>query len=515
MLFLWSGLNFELTRFSNDPNYVYLVNATAICDGKNVGYIDHPGTTVIQIGALTIALKHWISNPENESLVRHVLTDPHAFIVSIRNVLLILNTLVLLLLGFVALKKTKSVWAALLLQATTFISTNALDHAWSKVSPEPFLFFITCIFVITILYFYSEKEKNSWKYVFLFILISGAGLGTKATFLPLIILPLIILPTIKKKIVYIAGIIPSFVLFTIPIIPEYKHMYYWFRDLINYSGIYGHGDKGFIDLKTYLPNILKIIKNNIGFSLIVATGAIIILISIVKAYTMKKTMGWDHRILGGLVASSVFGVLLVAKHYHVNHYLIPILLLSGILLFFILKIIINDKSPTIIKKYALPVIVIFIVLLLSWRQPPILRKANKNYTISNEEMDSTRLMIERDYHDYSIINYYTFSLNKFTALKFGDVYTKQRMLPYLKKIYPDTYFYDHSKRQIQHWNTEVDLNDFIDKWGNKILIVNGPKKETTVEEMRSVGIPLINIYKGLIWENLMMLEMMIKYIEDI
>ncbi|MCA1759658.1 MAG: hypothetical protein LC658_07795, partial [Bacteroidales bacterium] len=165
LLFLWVGLNFNLAKFGNDPNYVYLINALAICDGKDVGYIDHPGTTVIQIGAATIAIQHLISNPENEPLVQHVLKDSHVFVVGIRNVLLFLNAIGLFLLGWLAIKKTGSVWVALLLQAFAFITTNTLDHAWTKISPEPFLFFLTSIYVIAILYFYAEKNINSWRYV--------------------------------------------------------------------------------------------------------------------------------------------------------------------------------------------------------------------------------------------------------------------------------------------------------------------------------------------------------------
>jgi hypothetical protein len=185
ILFLLVGFSIHLPKFDNDPNYVYLVNSTALSTGKSVGYIEHPGTTAIQIGSLTIALKHWVSNPEKETLTNHVLNNPHSFILSIRNVLLVLNGLILLLLGWISWKKTKSIWVALLLQASTLITINTLDHIWTKVSPEPLLFFITCIFVAAVLLFYYERNKESWRYVFIFALIIGAGLGTKATFLPL------------------------------------------------------------------------------------------------------------------------------------------------------------------------------------------------------------------------------------------------------------------------------------------------------------------------------------------
>jgi hypothetical protein len=481
-------------NFGNDPNYVYLANATAICNGQSVGYHDHPGTTVMQIGAATIAVTHWISNPDNEELVRHVLKDPLKFMNAIQNVLIGLNFLILLLLGFVALKKTGSVWVALLLQTTGFISANTLDHVWTKVAPEPFLFFIACLYVIAVLYFYEAKDKNNYKFVVVFALITGAGLATKATFFPLVILPLIILPEIKKKLFFIAGTIVSFVLFTIPAIPEYKYMYFWFKDLTDHTGKYGHGEKGFIDFSTYFPNILELLKNNPIFGFVTGFGIITLIIFYIQnaGKRRKSKNNWNIRILTALTATNLLGILLVAKHYivHPNHYLIPVLLLTGILLFFILKILLKSQ------KIILPVIVTALIIFLVFRQPPIIKYADYGYKITNVELDSTQFMLEKEYADYTKIYYYPYSLNKYSALNFGDVYTKHKILYYLKELYPNTYFYNFIHGQFQYWNTEIFLEDIVEFNGDKILLIGGPRDEKTVKEMGNNGIPLKQIYKG-------------------
>jgi hypothetical protein len=121
---------------------------------------------------------------------------------------------------------------------------------------------------------------------------------------------------------------------------------------------------------------------------------------------------------------------------------------------------------------------------------------NKNYTLSNAEKDSTTAMLARDYADYTQINNYVFSINKFNALKFGDVYTAQKLLPNLKEIYPETYFYEFYNNQISNWNIPITLEEIIAKKGNKILMVNGTKDEKEIAEMSKKGFPLINIYKG-------------------
>jgi len=496
IFFLWLGFNIELAKFGNDPNYVYLVNSTALCDGFGVGYIDHPGTTVMQIGAVTIGITHLLINPENETLVRHVFKDSHLFILSIRNVLMILNAIIILLLGWFALKKTRSVWVALLLQGSTLITAITLDHVFTKIAPEPFLFFLTAVFVMAVLWFYTEKDKNSWKFVIAFSLLVGAGLATKATFLPLAIFPFIVLPTLKRKLIYLAGIIPSFVLFTIPIIPEYKHMYYWFRGLISHSGKYGHGEKDLIDLKTYLPNILKILVNNPIFGIVIGMGIILVLFSVIQNFRKKKKIDWDIQILTGLIVSSGFGVLLVAKQYNGNHYLIPILLLTGISLFFVLNIFLRLKFSEFIKKLILPIIVIALIAFVGWKQPSKMNYVDYGYRITNEEMDSTNAMLTRDYAEYTKIYYYPFSLNKYSALNFGDVYTNRRMLPQLKELYPNTYFYNFNSNLMQYWNAEIFLEDIIEFNGNKILMVGGPRDESLLNEMEKRGLPFKKIYKG-------------------
>ncbi len=498
ILFLWAGSNFHRAKYANDPDYIYLVNAVAICDGKSVGHIDNPGTTIMQIEALTIAISHLISNPESESLVTQVLTDPDRFIEITRIVVLILNSLILGLLGWVAIRKTGSIWVALLLQAAVFITPNTLNHLWTKVSPEPILFLVTCLFVVTILSFNAEREKTKLKYVLYFALLSGAGLGTKATFLPLVIFPILVLPGLKRKLFYLGGTIISFVLFTIPAIPEYKNMYYWFRNLISHSGIYGQGDRGIIDTRIYLPNILAIITNNIVFSFTVGVSLILLIRQrfrrISKNATKKRD--WNYQILLGLVASELFAILIVAKHYHANHYLIPVLLLTGITAFFTFKIILKEKRSNFLNKATYPALAIVLIVLLGWKQPAKMEYANYGYRITNEEIDSVNIVLNENYSDFQRIYYYPNSLNKYSALNFGDVYAKRKMLPYLKELYPHTYFYNFDNNQFTYWNAEITLEEIINFNSDSILLIGGPLDTNLLKPLEKRNIPLRKIHSG-------------------
>lgn len=494
--FLWLGFNVELAKFGNDPNYVYLVNSTALCTGAGVGYIDHPGTTVMQIGAVTIGVTHLLNNPENETLAAHVFRDSHYFIFTIRNVLMVLNAIVLLLLGWVAFKRTRSVWVALLLQGSAFITSNTLDHIFTKVSPEPFLFFLTAVFVMAVLWFYTDKNRNSWKFVVVFSLLIGAGLATKATFLPLAVFPLVVLPTFKKKLFYSAGIIPSFVLFTIPIIPEYKHMAHWFVGLMSHSGTYGHGKKGVIDFHTYFPEMLRIFENNPIFAIVLLLGVVVVAVGFWNHLRSKTAMSRELIILAGLVASAGSGVLMVAKHYHSNHYLIPVLLLSGIIVFFIHNFFEQKNNQLPFIKYEIPVLVVLLVLFIVFVQIPNVNYFNDGYKITNIEMDKTNAMVDKKYADYTRVYYYPNALNPYSGLNFGDVYTRRRMLPEIKKVHGDRYFYHSFEKTIKNWDRKISLADLIQQHGNKIILMGGPHDEKTAAEIDAQGFPLKRIYKG-------------------
>lgn len=494
LIFLWAGFQFNRENYPNDPEYIYLVNALCICDGQSVGHIDNPGTTLMQIGAATMEVMHLLSNTNKETLIEHVLKKPDLFIEGIRKLIVLMNSLILLLIGWITIKKTGSVWLALLLQTSTFLSVYILDTIWGKLSPEPLLFFVTGIYVIIVLIYYMEENKDQWRYMIFFALIAGAGLGTKATFLPLTIFPLFVLPSFKKKIFYLLGIIPAFVLFTIPAIPEYNSMFIWFKNLISHSGIYGHGQKAIIDPDTYLPNIYSILRNNPAIPVILFSSTLVLCIGYFSG--KKKDINWELKFLAGIIMTFIAGILLVAKHYGGNHYLMPVILLTGISLFFIINIINKITRLKIPEAVLLPFIVLLSIAFIAWNHPAKLKISNQQYKNASEEISSVNLWLNQNYSDYTHINYYIYSINKFTGLKFGNDFAKQKMLHHLKEILPNTYFYELATNTFSNWSLKTSLEDIVKKNGNKILLLNSPSNPADIEKIEEQGFPLKKVYEG-------------------
>lgn len=493
LIFLWAGLNFSRNNYPNDPEYIYLMNALCICDGQSVGHIDNPGTTLMQIGAATIVVKH-ILNTGNDTTVEQALKNPDLYIESIRKVIVVLNTVLLLFMGWMCYRKSKSIWTALLFQVSTFLSAYILEITWAKMSPEPLLFFMTGLYAVLVFCYYHENDKEKWKYIVLFALITGAGLATKATFLPLVVLPLFILPSFKKKTFYLLGIIPAFVLFTIPAVPEYDRMFAWFSNMITHNGIYGTGPKGIIDWNKFFPAVRSILTFFPGFTVLMITGFIILMGG--YYFRKKENVKKDIAFLSGLLVTSIVGILLVAKHYGGNHYLIPVILLSGIFIYIELRTIGHIWEYRPLQKFLLPSIVLASAGFILWSYPSPLAICNKQYKEASAEIDSANLWLEKNYKNYTHINYYIYSLNKYTGLKFGTDFAKGEMYLHLKKLFLNTYFYELSSNSFINWNLKTNLQDIIETNGNKIMLVNGPSDSTQVAEIARNGFPLKKVYSG-------------------
>ena len=103
--------------------------------------------------------------------------------------------------------------------------------------------------------FNKNLTKSARWYMIALALVSGFGMATKLTFLPLLIIPLFVLQKLRNKIgfLFLTGI--SFILWTWPIIPQYKTLCEWYYRILTHTGYYGLGNVGIINLEVYLENM--------------------------------------------------------------------------------------------------------------------------------------------------------------------------------------------------------------------------------------------------------------------
>ncbi|HPT13163.1 MAG TPA: hypothetical protein PK796_00135, partial [Bacteroidales bacterium] len=434
-IFLVTGLNFHRTWFSGDPEYAYLLNGINIANLKSVGHTDNPGTPVQMYSAVVLRVAHFLNFSEKAELQKAVLSNPDYYVELERRISVIINALMMLFMGIVVYRLLKNLWLSFILQVTPFLSSNLIEHAWTKVSPEPVLIFtVMALIIILVIYYCSKNKQNRW-YPWIFGAVVGFGLATKATFIPLVVVPFILLEGWRLKWIYIAALVPAFILFTAPAIPQYPHMAKWFLGLSTHTGTYGQGGTGIIDPLQYISALGSIVENNLAMVLVIVAAAIFLFLMFLKGdFRSQIKNNYEIRIILALLAAQVLGILMVAKHYHANHYLIPDNSLIGAV--FVFSLLYFRKEDAGLKADVadkFPVIVFSLLVLGSFLNVPYLQEADHGYVITNEEYTKVMAQVEHDYPGYVKAYYYPTSINLYSALRWGSVYSRQYNLPVLQQ----------------------------------------------------------------------------------
>jgi hypothetical protein len=497
-VFLFFALPFNRTHYGNDPEYAYLLNGINIGMLKPVGHTDNPGTTVQIYSAAVLRCTYLVQPDKSEGFQKHILRNADNYIEVERKGLIVLNGLVMLLIGIISWLMLRNIWFSLLMQIMPFVSPNLTEHVFTKVSPEPALLMATAAMALLIIRFYVGDKLEEKRLAVLFAIVSGFGLATKATFLPLTIIPLLLLEHRIYKKRYILLAILSFIAFTLPALPQYPHMAKWFLGLTVHTGTYGEGGLGLISPIQYMKDLVSILYFNPVLSLTILITALILGSSLLKSsFRSEFKNNTKFRILVALSAASFTGVLLVAKHYHANHYLIPELCLMATTWIFIF-LYLNEKVPVNFRKTmaAVPVALLLITTGLVAGNSAYMKAVNQSYLRSNEDYEKKMNLIEHEYKGYTCAYYYPTSVNPYSALRWGNVYSKFRHTEAIKQIYPGGYFFDMRDLHFSLWDTPVATSTMAALSGNKLLIVGGPFEASDLAKIEHSGLEITSVYRG-------------------
>ncbi len=498
-VFLFFALPFNRTHFGNDPEYAYLMNGINIGMLKPVGHTDNPGTTVQIYSAVVLRCAYLVQPDKSDDFQKYMLRNGDRYIELERKGLIIINSLVMLLLGVISWLRLRNVWLSLLLQIMPFTSANLTEHVFTKVSPEPVLLMATAAMVLLIFSFYYSQKRDGRKYALYFAMVFGFGLATKATFLPLILVPLLLLDNkiLRKR--FLLFIIPFFILFTLPAVPQYPHMAKWFLLLTAHTGSYGEGGLGVINPLQYVKDLFLIFVNNPILTLTLLVSVLIIGSSLFRS-SFKSDFKNDlkFRIITALSAVQLTGVFMVAKHYHANHYLVPLLCLMATSWVFIYFYFSEKPSLKSRKSVALfPVILLMIVAGFVIMTKSYLQKANQGYILSNQDYDKMKNLLDTDYKGYTRAYYYPTSINPYSALRWGNVYSKFKHTEALKTLYPDGYFFDTRTNYFSLWETPVADVTMSKIARGELLIIGGPFNEREKLKIEESGLKLTTVYMGI------------------
>lgn len=478
----WLGAN-------HDPEYVYLLNALNLTQGKKIGHIDHPGTPVQMLGAVTIQVVHAVSSPVDTDLVTDVLERPEFYLAAINSVMVTLNTLMLLVLGAAVFRWTGNLWISLWLQAAPFLSITAINAGLTRVTPEPLLFFSSLFITVLLLkwlHFHgcfgnsgpaSDRKDASTFLVILLAIVTSLGIAAKITFLPLIIIPLILFPGLKNKTIFVLTTIAGFVIFTFPIINSYKKFFDWIYRLLTRKGLYGAKGKGMISFDRYLENIKTILANNPFFTFVLVLAAITVTVALIIPKLRKPSISsMSFKALAALLICQSLGVLMVAKH-SLSRYLLPVLMLSGILLVIMFFFFVGNLPKRFNLKEKYPVILFITIALGAFLiiNPPLnIKNRGRFKTRIRDNALQLHQTIENKYKDYArVFRFGSSSVHQ--ALNFGNNLARHAYSKILTRMCPNSYFYDFIKKRFYsyHHTPHIPMGMIRSQYRNKVLFL-GP-----------------------------------------
>jgi len=443
-----------------DPSYAYLLNGLNLSQSHgNIGHTDHPGTTVQVMAAFIIKATYQFRD-KSIPMAEDVLRNPEFYLKVIALSFTYGNILLLVLLGFIALKGTGEIIYGLLFQSLPFLFNSYLRHQlFYAVKPEPILFSVQMVlisvFIIEITgiglkgkiniakWGICDKKINRipWKVIIYAILI-GFCLTTKIHSFPLFFFPFLMIQSVRNKILYSVISLLSFLFFTIPIWVSYPKMFTWIYNLFIHSGRYGKGPSDIVNKTIYFTNMVNIFKAQP-----ILTGILLIsfLVLILRGYKQGKLANYKY--LLSIFIVEMLSIILISKEYRIRYLIsfIPITILNLYLIFQLINM----------RKWEKPLILLFICICLY---------LNFNYTIYKQY---TVKPLETEKNAINVFSYS--SADQRAALSFGNMFAKFKWSETLNNIYPECYFYDQWENTYSTWYKKIEP-DSLRKINSRILV---------------------------------------------
>ena len=353
----WGFYYFSLydTFYSHsiDPEYPYLINGlnAAIFEFKRIGHFDHPGTPFQMYCGLIIRITHIFTG--KNSIVEDVFNRPDYYLNAIHFSLIILQSVLTLLVGWIGKKRGIKTWHLVVLQSMVLFNMLMLQ-IFCRVIPERWLVITSLLFIIVYL-LHGYKHRQPLKFAIGSGIIMGMGIATKFTFLPILILPLLLIDSNKNRLIYTGTGIASFFFFLLPIIGKFGNYRRFITGIATHDGIYGQGAERMFNPEKMKESFFQIFNVAPELAFVIVAIAAAIILSII--YRKKQGTNQNIILFTGMFFIVALQILMVSKHFS-GHYLVPIFTIYSLFLFLLDDFFCKIGS---FKKWTLiPVILLFV-----------------------------------------------------------------------------------------------------------------------------------------------------------
>lgn len=457
-----------------DPEYPYLINGlnAALLKFNQIWHYDHPGTPFQMLCGLIIRITHLFTG--KGSISQDVINRPDYYLYSISLFLIILQSILVYIIGFVGQKRGIKKTPLLLLQSGMLLNFILL-MVFCRVYPERWLFITSILFIIVYLT-YGYNKRKPFTFAIASGIVMGMGLATKFNYLPLLVIPLLLMDNYKHKFIYIGTSALSFFCFILPIINRFKDYWNFMVRIATHDGIYGKGQERMFNPDIINENIIQLIKAAPEVLFLLIALLILLIMSFIKKKKIRKV---NYTLFfSGSIFIILFQLVMVVKHYKAD-YLIPLLSIYPLFLFMIYCFFDNvytDKKYKFIPVLLLSLICIFFSVNYAVKEIPVLKKESnlreelKCY-VSKNMADDAIWFVSPSWKRTPFVE---------NALVYGFCYCRHtnRYLPELLQKNPNIITFEGQDRPVKIWRILPASLDSILATCKPIHIYDAPKRDT-------------------------------------
>ena len=315
-----------------DPESAYAMNGLAWSVGYPMLKSDHPGTTTILL--VGIVIRVWAFIVGRSDVIEFGLKNFDAIIYASRAAEVLIMSGALLASGVIVRNATRSSFAAMLFQVAPFASGHAL-HFQVMLMPDSLMASCAMFGMALVLKAALGERAPTIGLGAVQGLIYALGLSSKILSAPLAIMTVSLLRNRWAVVAAVLSGIFSFFIFNRILHPlVFTSGFRWLVDLATHKGTYGEGERGFVDLSTFWPNMGQIILAEPVISAVFAIGAGV---ALARMVTSRRFL--DPISLTLVAAFLAFSVQLVAtsKHFGLHYMLAAWVLTGGVLVLTVIE----------------------------------------------------------------------------------------------------------------------------------------------------------------------------------
>lgn len=343
MLLLWYSVLMKLAGpfYSSrvDPEFIYLFNGLSCALGKfqNIGHIDLPGTPFHMLTGLFIHIVYFFTGKGD--LASDVIANPEKYLTGCSLLLILIGAVVSYFVSYKVFKLTQKPGLSLIIGSLLllFSEVNGMTY---RYMPDFLLFILVLLLAIPIFRYLFDDTYSSKRFAISTGIITGIGVITKMSLLPIVFLPFLMVEKVKNKILFILFFTVSAFLSFLPIIKKQAQFRDFLFGMATHDGLYGTGEKSFLNIGKIAKTFIQFYQDHEWFVFLMAGLFIWFTGNKILKITHIRTR--ENRFFIGTFIALIFAVLLSLKHYK-SYYIAPFIEL-GILTFVTLWMIFENSG---------------------------------------------------------------------------------------------------------------------------------------------------------------------------